>query len=137
MRVTAPGFLLVALVTLLAAALTIALSLYVARSRARHGVPAPGMTGNPAFERAHRIHANTAEQLAAFLAALWLCAIYLQPLFAAIVGAVWLTGRIVYAVSYAADPARRAPGFAISMIAIIVLIIGALFGVVRTYLALP
>ena len=137
MRFTASGFLLVALVSLLALVLTIALAMYVARSRARHGVAAPSTTGDPAFERAYRVHANTTEQLAIFLAALWLCAIYLQPLLAAIVGFVWIVGRIVYAVGYTADPAKRQVGFIVSIAAVAVLIIGALIGVVRAFLAQP
>jgi glutathione S-transferase len=137
MRFTAPGFLLVALVTVLALILTVALALYVARSRARYGVAAPATTGHPDFERAYRIHANTTEQLAAFIASLWLCAIYLQPLLAAVVGFVWIAGRIVYAFSYSADPARRSVGFAISLIAVVVLIVGALVGIARAFFSLP
>jgi glutathione S-transferase len=118
MRFTAPGFLLVALVSLLALILTVALAMNVARSRARHNVPAPTTTGSPQFERALRIHANTAEQLAAFLAALWLCAIYLQPLLAAILGFVWIVGRLVYVAGYSADPPKRVYGFVISVAAL-------------------
>lgn len=137
MRLTAPGFLLVALVTLLALVLTIALALYVARSRARYSVAAPATTGNPAFERIYRVHANTVEQLAMFIAALWLCALYLQPLFAAIVGVVWLAGRIAYLFGYAADPSKRVLGFSVSLTAVIVLIVGAFIGIVQAWLSLP
>ena len=73
-----------------------------------------------------RIHANTLEQLVPFVIAMWLCALYLQPLVAAFGGAVWLIGRIAYVFSYSADPAKRAPGFAIAAVATIGLIIGAL-----------
>jgi uncharacterized membrane protein YecN with MAPEG domain len=137
MRFTAPGFLLVALVSLLAVVLVIVLAVNVARIRARHGVEPPRMAGHPDFERAFRIHANTVEFLAPFLAALWLCAIYLQPMLAAIVGFVWIVGRIVYAFGYTAAPGKRLPGFGISMAALIVLVLGALFGIVSAYLRLP
>lgn len=137
MRLTAPAILLVALVTLLALVLYIALSVNVARKRTRHGVPPPTMAGHPEFERAFRIHANTTEQLVVFLPALWLCALYLQPLFAAIVGLLWIVGRIVYALGYSADAAKRFPGFFITMLATLVLIGGGLVGVVLTYLRLP
>jgi glutathione S-transferase len=137
MRFTASGFLLVALVSLLAVVLSLVLALNVVRSRARHGVPAPSTTGHPDFERALRIHANTAEQLAAFLASLWLCAIYLQPLLAAIVGIVWLVGRVIYAVGYTADPPKRSVGFVISIAAVAGLVAGALIGVVSAYLGQP
>lgn len=137
MRFTAPGYLWVALVSLLALILNIVLALNVARSRAQHEVAAPNMTGHPAFERAYRIHANTAEQLAAFLAALWLCAIYLQPLAAAILGFVWIVGRVVYGFGYAADPPKRIAGFVISVAALVILIVGALFGVIRIFMLQP
>jgi glutathione S-transferase len=125
------------MVSLLAIILSIVLALNVARNRARHGVQAPHTTGHPDFERALRIHANTAEQLAAFLAALWLCAIYLQPMVAAIVGFIWIVGRIVYAFGYAADPSKRIVGFSISMTALTVLVAGVLVGVIRAYFSQP
>lgn len=137
MRFTAPGYLWVALVTLLAIVLTIVLAVNVARNRTRHGVQPPRLSGPPAFEAAFRIHANTVEFLTPFIASLWLFAIYLQPLAAAILGFVWLFGRIVYAIGYTAAPGKRLPGFAISMTALILLVLGALFGVIRAFLAQP
>ena len=137
MRLTAPGFLLVALVSLLALVLLIVLAINVSRQRGRHGVAPPGMSGPPEFECAFRIHANTSEFLAPFLAALWLCAIYLQPLAAAILGFIWLVGRVVYALGYTAAPGKRLPGFGISMLALVLLILGALFGVVSAWLRVP
>lgn len=134
MRLIAPGFLLVALITLLALILYMILALRVAVIRGRLRVAAPGTAGPPEFERAVRIHANTLEQLVPFAIAMWLCAVYLQPLVAALGGAVWLIGRIVYLFGYSADPAKRGLGFAISAVATIGLIIGALVGVVLAYL---
>lgn len=137
MRLTAPGYLWVALVTLLAVVLTIVLAVNVARNRSRHGVEPPRLSGPPDFESALRIHANTVEFLAPFVASLWLFAIYLQPLAAAVLGFVWLFGRVVYAIGYAAAPGKRLPGFAISMTALVLLVLGAFFGVIRAFLAQP
>lgn len=134
MNLLAPGFLLVALVTALAVALCMALALRVAWYRTRYRVAAPATAGHPEFERASRIHANTLEQIVPFVVALWLCAIYLQPLAAALGGAVWLIARVVYAFSYASDPTRRGPGFAIAAIATIALIVGALLGIAMAWL---
>jgi glutathione S-transferase len=134
MRLIAPGFLLVALITLLALILYMVLTLRVAVMRGRLRVATPGAAGPPGFERALRIHANTLEQLVPFVIAMWLCALYLQPLVAALGGAAWLIGRIIYVFSYSADPARRSVGFAIAAIATIGLLIGALLGVVLAYL---
>jgi glutathione S-transferase len=134
MNLLAPGYLLVALVTTLAVALCMVLALRVAWYRARHRVAAPATTGDPEFERTSRIHANTLEQFVPFVVALWLCALYLQPLAAAAGGAVWVIGRVIYVFSYAADPARRGPGFAIAAIATIALVVGALLGIAMAWL---
>jgi glutathione S-transferase len=134
MRLIAPGFLHVALITLLALAFYMALTIWVAILRSRHRVPTPGTAGPPEFERALRIHGNTLEQLVPFVVAIWLCALYLQPLVAAFGGAVWLIGRIIYLFGYSADPAKRGLAFGLSAIATIGLIIGALIGVARAYL---
>lgn len=137
MRLTATGMLLVALVSLAAVVLYVFVTLRAARLRGRHGIDAPTMSGPPEFERALRVQMNTLEQLVPFVVALWLCALYLQPLFAALVGVAWLVARIMYATTYAKDPAKRQPGFAIGMVATIILIAGAAVGVIRTWLALP
>lgn len=137
MNLTAPGFLLVALVTLVALGIYFVLTITVGRMRLRHNVTAPATSGPPEFERALRIQANTLEQLVPFLVAMWLCAIYLQPLAAALGGTVWIAGRIVYAISYRTEPAKRRPGFAISALATAALALGALVGVVLAYLRQP
>ena len=135
MRLTATGFLLVALVSLAAVILYLVLTFQAARTRGRHRITAPATAGAPEFERALRIQVNTLEQLVPFIVALWLCALYLQPLFAALIGVAWLVGRVIYAVSYADDPARRHPGFIIGMVATITLVVGAIVGIVMTWLA--
>lgn len=135
MRLAATGFLLVALVSLAAVILYLALIMRAAWTRGRGRVTAPATTGSPEFERALRIQMNTLEQLVPFVVALWLCALYLQPLFAALVGVAWLVGRAIYAVGYAADPEKRHPGFIIGMLATIVLAVGAIAGIVMTWLA--
>ena len=64
-----------ALVTLLAVALYIAMGARVGTLRARLGIKAPATSGHPQFERAYRVHLNTAEQYVAFLPLLWLATI--------------------------------------------------------------
>jgi glutathione S-transferase len=118
-------------ITLAALVLYLATGAYVSRMRARHGVPPPTMAGPAAFEYAVRVHGNTLEQLVPFLVALWTCAIFWAPLPAAILGIVWLFGRVVYALGYYSAPGRRLPGFAISMIALILLLVGTAYGLFR------
>jgi glutathione S-transferase len=116
----------VALVTLLALVVYLAFGINVGRTRYKVGIFAPAMTGDPRLERAIRVQANTLEWLPVFLVAMWLFAIYWNDLVAAAIGVVWIIGRILFAVGYMADPAKRAPGFLIQALATLVLLLGAL-----------
>ena len=114
------------LVSLLALATYLGTMIYCGRMRQRHGIKAPATAGHPAFERAFRIQQNTLEQLVVFLPALWLFSALVNPLVGAALGALWVVGRVIYAISYARDPDKRGPGFGIAGFAMIVLLVGAL-----------
>ena len=118
--------LLVALVTLLSLLVYFWMSYRVAQARGKSGIAAPAMTGDPGLERAVRAHYNTLEWLPIFLPAMWLFAIYWNDRVAAAMGVVWIVGRIVYALGYAADPAKRSTGFLIQSLAAAVLLFGGL-----------
>jgi len=64
-----------------------------------------------------------------FLPGLWFFAVYVSDWIAALLGLVWIIGRIVYMQGYMQDPAKREPGFAIQATAALVLLIGGLVGV--------
>ena len=98
----------------------------VGRARAKCGISAPAMTGDPVLERTIRAHYNTLEWLPLFLVPMWLFAIYWSDLVAALVGLVWIVGRIVYQMGYVADPKKREAGFLIQAIAVAVLLFGSL-----------
>lgn len=121
---------LVALVTLLALVFYFWTALAVGGARGRYKVEAPAMTGAPEFERAVRIQMNTLEGLALFLPSLWLFALYWNDRVAAAAGAVWILGRIIYAVGYSSAPRNRSAGFLIQMLASLFLLFGAIGGVV-------
>jgi glutathione S-transferase len=118
--------------TLLALLMYLAVCIVAGRARARYGVKAPAITGNEHFERAYRVQMNTLEQVVFFLPALWLCAVLLSDIGAAVTGLIWVIGRAVYAVSYVNNPAKRGPGFGIAMLAQLALWLGAAVGLVRT-----
>jgi glutathione S-transferase len=118
-------------ITLVTLVLYLGTGIWVSRVRVRDKVYAPAMTGTPAFERAARVHSNNLEQMVPFLVALWLCAWAWAPLPAAVCGVVWLFARALYAFSYYGDPKRRGPGFGLSVLALVALIIGAGFGLLR------
>jgi glutathione S-transferase len=120
-----------ALMTLLAVLWYIVTAFQVGRAHVKCKILPPAMTGNPALERAVRVHMNTLEQLAAFLPAMWIYAWYGNPRWAAIACAVWIVGRIVYAIGYWADENKRGPGFTISFLAFVAVWVAALISVVR------
>ena len=105
----------------------------VSRARRRYGVPAPASSGNELFERYFRVHMNTLELLVMFIPSLWFASLYLRPFWPAMVGVVYLIGRFVYFRGYVAAPARRGPGFALSILPILLL---ALIGLVGSILRL-
>ena len=84
------------------------------------------MTGDPLLERTIRAHYNTLEWMPVFLPSLWLFAIYWNSTIAAIVGVVWIVGRIIYFLGYTAEARKRSTGFLIQTLAVAVLLFGAL-----------
>jgi glutathione S-transferase len=99
-------------------------------ARGKYKVPAPGMDGPLPFQSAQRVQANTLEQLPLVLAPLWLCATYLGDAWAAAGGLLWCLGRIVYALGYYRDPAKREVGFVIGMLACGALVAATAVGLV-------
>lgn len=109
----------------------VALIFYVARMRAICGVPAPAMVGHPDFERVLRAQLNMHEQLTPFLACLMAFAVTMQPIAAAVLGGIWLFGRVVFTLGYLKNSPVRVQGFAISMLSLVVLAGGAIIGAIR------
>ncbi len=78
-----------------------------------------------------RVQVNTVEQIIVFLPALWMCAVLLGDRWAALGGAIWVLGRIIYALAYYRDPAKRSVGFMITLLATLGLIAGTALGLLR------
>lgn len=106
-------------------------SLEVGRARSRYNVPAPATTGNELFERYFRVHMNTLELLVMFIPAALLFGLYLNPYLAAGLGVVYLVGRLIYLFAYVKEPKKREVGFALSIVPILILMLGAIFGAAR------
>jgi len=124
-----------ALATLLTVLLLFATLWVTGRARGKYGIKAPATSGHPAFERAYRVQMNTIEGSVMFLPALWLAASYGFSGWAGIAGLVWVAGRTWYAIAYWSDAAKRGPGFALAMLAFLVLLALAAIGIVRALLA--
>jgi uncharacterized MAPEG superfamily protein len=123
---------LVAIVIVLALMEFVAFGMLVGRARGIYGVKAPAMSGHEVFDRYFRVHYNTMEVLVVFVPSIWIFGLYLDPRWAAGLGAIYLVGRIVYFRDYIADPAGRGKGFGMSMLPVLALLIGALIGAGRT-----
>jgi glutathione S-transferase len=104
-------------------------------ARRKFNVQLPAITGHPDFERVFRIHQNTLEWMPIFLPSLWLCAIYLSDAGAAVLGVVWIVGRLFYYFGYAREVRGRLPGFFIQSAACFLLIVGAIAGMVLSFAA--
>jgi glutathione S-transferase len=119
-----------ALVSCLAILVYFFTSIQVARARARFGIKAPAISGNPDFERVFRVQMNTLEWMPIFLPSLWLFAIYISDPIAAVIGVVWIAGRILYMTGYSQAADKRGRGFGIQALAAIALWLGALGAIV-------
>ena len=124
-----------ALVTLIAAAVVFWAALRVGMARGTYKIKAPATTGDPDFERIFRAHQNMMEWMPIFLPSLWLFAFYVGDKWAALVGLVWVIGRIMYVATYAQAAEKRSPGFGIQALASAVLVFGSLIAVVKTLIA--
>ncbi len=105
----------------------------VGGARQKHGVKAPGILGDPQFECAHRVHQNTLEQLVVFIPVLWLYGYYVNPLWGAGIGAVFIVGRFVYRAAYLSDPSSRGLGFMLSFLPSAVMAAWVLVDAVSSY----
>jgi len=134
MTLSAPATVLTAAVTILAVLILLAFAIGVSRVRRRVNIQPPAMTGAPELERSLRIHGNTVEQIIIFLPAMWLAALYFQGWFPPIIGLVWCLGRIVYAIGYSKAADARLPGFILTIVPTLILIVLAIIGIVRAWM---
>ena len=119
-----------ALVTCLAILFYFLAGTRVTRARVAFGIKAPAITGNPDFERVFRVQMNTLEWMPIFLPSLWLFAIYISDPLAAVLGLVWIAGRILYMTGYSQAANKRGRGFGIQAGAAILLWLGALGAII-------
>jgi len=122
------------IVTALAVLQFVLFGAQVAQARGRYGVKAPAITGNAIFERYFRVHQNTLEQLVVLVPALYLFSHYFSPAVAAALGAIYLVGRQIYAMTYVKDPAKRSAGFGLTVLPMLILVFGGVLGAVRSLL---
>jgi len=103
----------------------------VGLARGKYKVDAPACEGDENFNRLFRVQQNTLEQLIIFIPAIYAFSYYLSELWALVPGFVFILGRFIYSSEYVKDPKTRGPGMGLTLLANVVLVVGALFGLVR------
>jgi len=133
-----PATVLSAAVTVLAVLFIFYTQYNVGRMRGKHGVKAPLTTGPLEFECAVRVQTNTLEQAVLFLPLLWIATLYFRSLgwLPALVGLVWIVGRIIYMQGYMRAPEKRSTGFLIGGIATVTLLVLSIVGIIQAWIAL-
>ena len=119
------------LIVLLALLQYVWFTVRVGISRGKYNVNAPACEGDEAWNRLFRVQQNTMEQLIVFVPATYAFTYYLSELWVLIPGLAFLIGRFLYSIEYLKDPKSRTPGMAITLLANVVLVLGALFGLSR------
>jgi glutathione S-transferase len=119
------------LIVLLALVQYVWFSMRVGMAREKYKIDAPACTGDENFERLFRVQQNTLEQLIVFVPAIFAFTHFLSPLWALIMGAVFIIGRLLYSAEYIKDPKTRTLGMLLTLLPNAVLILGALFGIIK------
>ena len=119
------------LIVLLALLQYVLFTMRVGLARGKYKVNAPACAGDENFERLFRVQQNTMEQLIILIPATYAFAYYLSPLWVLLPGAVFILGRFLYALEYTKDPKTRTPGMVMTLLANVVLVVGALFGLLK------
>lgn len=103
-------------------------SMRVGMARGKYGVKAPKTSGDETWERIYRVQQNTLEQLVVFVPAMIAFSMYVSNRWVVLPGLLFLVGRQLYSYEYVSNPDSRTPGMALTMLANVVLLIGALIG---------
>jgi len=107
----------------------------VGKARMTYKVNAPAVHGDPVFERYYRVHMNTLESLVLFLPSLFLFAYFVNENIAALLGVVFIIGRLLYARAYIKNPESRGVGYLLTFLPSVILALGALVAAGMSLLA--
>lgn len=105
-------------------------SFVVGSQRGKLKVSAPFTEGNDVWQRYFRVQQNTLEQLIVFIPGMLAFSHYVSSTWVVLPGVAYLIGRQLYAYQYVKSPKSRAPGFLMTFLANMALVIGSLIGVV-------
>jgi glutathione S-transferase len=103
----------------------------VGMARGKYNVNAPACDGDETWNRLFRVQQNTMEQLIVFIPAVFAFSYYLSESWMLVPGLAFIIGRFLYSAEYQKDPKTRTPGMAITLLSNVVLVLGALFGLIK------
>ena len=103
----------------------------VGLARGKHNVNAPACDGDETWNRLFRVQQNTMEQLIVFIPATFAFSYYLSESWMLVPGLAFIIGRFLYSAEYQKDPKTRTPGMAITLLSNVVLVLGALVGLIK------
>ncbi|KAM5194811.1 microsomal glutathione S-transferase 2-like [Mantella aurantiaca] len=121
--------ILVAVVSLISACQQGYYARLVGRSRMKHKIMPPAVTGPPEFERTFRAQQNCVESYPIFLVLLWTAGIYFYQEVAAAIGLLYIFARHSYFKGYVASAQGRMTGFYLTLISLFLLLLVAILGV--------
>src|SRR5882724_11218127 len=102
---------LAAIDTLLGVFVTMFMGGRVDYLRGKFKIEAPAITGHPDFDRGHRTHMNTVENLILFLPLLWVATYFYGGQVPFWIGLIWVASRVLYAWGYSQKNSQmRGPG---------------------------
>ncbi|XP_009687593.2 microsomal glutathione S-transferase 2 [Struthio camelus] len=130
----AGDLVLLAAVSLLSAFQQCHFAWLVGKSRMKHKVMPPAVTGAPEFDRTFRAQQNCAEFYPIFLAALWIAGCFFNQELASFLGLVYIFARYKYFHGYVASAKGRLSGFYLNLIVLTCLIALGAAGIVNSLL---
>ncbi len=113
---------------------SIALLLYfytlyrVIDARIKYKVLPPHDNGPEKFLCIQAAHRNSTEQLVLFLPSLWLFSVFVSQPVGAMLGLLWIVGRILYVRGYYRKAEDRLLGFIIALLVSLILLVGGMIG---------
>lgn len=123
------AYYLAAIDTILACLLTMAMGGWSGYLRGKHKITAPAVVGHPQFERAHRTHMNTVENLVLMIPLLWIASAFYGGQLPFWLGLLWVVSRVLFAVGYAqTNPQLREPGYGLGFLALLGLLVLSVIG---------
>ncbi|XP_015716531.1 microsomal glutathione S-transferase 2 [Coturnix japonica] len=104
----------------------------VGKSRMKHKVMPPAITGPPEFERTFRAQQNCAEFYPIFQTVLWIAGCFCNQELASLMGLLYMYARHKYFHGYAQSASGRLTGFYLSLVALACLTVLAAAGIVSS-----